>query len=268
MVRQILPPALVALLLLAPQVRAESPIAASASALLPELAAGVDVDEAYRAQFDLCDARNEFEGQTFQRWGGCRGDPNRAVLLRRLPGGPIAYVSKLAVDLDGSPFACGPNRGRSDQCPTSLMLADARGEPVPLDADRVPYVVIPSRGEFSRLTGVRVGDFGVVIKDGVVAPVIVGDTGPPNKLGEGSLALHRALGRELCAARDGGGVCVEVPDDITSIEEGVTTILFPGSARSDLTPDNVEAVVRSEGLRLWDDYRRRGLGAHADATRP
>ncbi len=236
-------------------------------ALPPELAAGVDVDEAYRAQFDLCDAQNEFEGQTFQRWGGCRGDPNRAVLLRRLPGGPIAYVSKLAVDLDGSPFACGPNHQRSDQCPTSLMLADPRGERTPLDADRVPYVVIPSRGEFSRLTGVGVGDFGVVIKDGVVAPVIVGDTGPPNKLGEGSLALHRALGRELCAQRDDGGVCVNVPDDITSIEDGVTTILFPGSARSDLTPGNVEAVARSEGLRLWKGYQR-SRSARADATRP
>ena len=258
--RQVLPPAVVALLLLASSARAEGP-----SALLPELAAGVDVDESYRAQFDLCDTQSRFEGGVSQRWGGCRGDPNRAELLRRLPGGPIAYVSKLAVDLDGSPFACGPNRQRSDQCPTSLMLEDAQGEPVPLDADRVPYVVIPSRGEFSRLTGVRVGDFGVVIKDGVVAPVIVGDTGPPNKLGEGSLALHRALGRELCAERDGGGVCVDVPDDITSIEQGVTTILFPGSARSDLTPDNVEAVVRSEGLRLWRDYRR---GRTAGATRP
>ena len=270
MKRQVLPPAVVALLLLAPVARADSPVAASASVLLPELAAGVDVDEAYRGQFDLCDSQNQFEGQTFQRWGGCRGDPNRAVLLRRLPGGPIAYVSKLAVDLDGSPFACGPNHQRSDQCPTSLMLDNAQGDPTPVDADRVPYVVIPSRGEFSRLTGVRVGDFGVVIKDGVVAPVIVGDTGPPNKLGEGSLALHRALGRELCAERDAGGVCVDVPDDITSIEAGVTTILFPGSARDDLTTGNVEAVVRSEGLRLWQNYRR-GLAvarARIDPTQP
>ncbi|MGZ3272260.1 MAG: hypothetical protein ACXU8Z_00730 [Caulobacteraceae bacterium] len=254
------------MLLLAPAARAESPGASSAQALAPELAAGIDVDEAYRAQFDLCDSQNEFEGQTFQRGGGCRGDPNRAVLLRRLPGGPIAYVSKLAVDLDGSPFACGPDHGRSDQCPTSLMLADGQGREAPLDADRVPYVVIPGRGEFSRLTGVRVGDFGVVIKDAVVAPVIVGDTGPYNKLGEGSLALHRALGRELCAERDASGVCVEVPPDITSIEGGVTTILFPGSARSDLTPGNVETIVRSEGLKLWEGYRRRGLAVKTSSA--
>ena len=235
----------------------------AARALLPELAAGVDVDEAYRAQFDLCDAQNQFHGATFERAGGCRGDPNKAEVLLRLPGGVIAYVSKLAVDLDGSPFACGPDHQRSDQCPTSLMLNDKTGAEVPLDADRVPYVVIPAagpgpwRGEFSRLTGVRVGDLGVVIKDGVVVPVIVGDTGPYNKLGEGSLALHRALGRELCIDRDAGGVCRHVVDDMTSIDDGVVTILFPGSRPEGLTPDNVEAVVKAEGLKLWDDYRRR-----------
>jgi hypothetical protein len=252
--------------------RAEGPARTAVLALAPELAAGVDVDEDYRAQFDLCDTQNEFRGQSFER-GGCRGDPNRAEALLRLPGGVIAFVSKLAVDLDGSPFACGPDHQRSDQCPTSLMLADANGVETPLDADRVPYVVIPAagpdpyRGEFSRLTGVEVGDFGVVIKDGTVAPVIVGDTGPYNKLGEGSLALHRALGRELCTDRDSGGVCRHVVDNMTSIDDGVTTILFPGSRRDDLTPENVEAVVKSEGLKLWNDYRRR-MRALAGAEAP
>jgi hypothetical protein len=242
-------------------VRAEG--GATAPLLPPELAAGVEVDEGYRAQFDLCDSQNEFRGERFERGRGCRGDPNRAQALLRLPGGAIAYVSKLAVDLDGSPFACGPDRQRSDQCPTALMFSRPDGGETPLDADRVPYVVIPAagpvpwRGEFSRLTGVRVGDLGVVIRDGVVVPVIVGDTGPYNKLGEGSLALHRALGRELCTDRGGDGVCRHVVGDMTSIDDGVTTVLFPGSRPQGLTPDNVEAVVRALGLRLWDDYRRR-----------
>jgi hypothetical protein len=261
MARLVLPLLLVAAAMGASPVRAQGASKAAALALLPELAAGVDVNEDYRAQFDLCDNQSGFSGEGYGR--GCRGDPNRADVLVRLPGGPIAYVSKLAVDLDGSPFACGPDHQRSDQCPTSLMLTDAEGGEVPLDADRVPYVVIPAagpdahRGEFSRLTGVGVGDYGVVIKDGVAVPVIVGDTGPYNKLGEGSLALHRALGRELCTDRDAGGVCRHVVDDMTSIEGGVTTVLFPGSRRDDLTPGNVEAVVRSEGMRLWNDYRRR-----------
>ena len=138
---------------------------------------------------------------------GCRDDPNAVRALRRLPDGAIAYTSKLAVDLDGSPFACGPDRGRMDQCPTSLMLPRPGRREVPVNADAVPYVVIPEagspdvRGEFARLTGVHVGDFGVVLARGYVVPVIVADTGPFAKLGEGSLALHRALGRALRPAR-------------------------------------------------------------------
>lgn len=263
MARLVLPLLLAASAICATPARTAGAAGPASSALPPELAWGVAVDEDYRAQFDLCDTENQFHGESFERGRGCRGDPNRAQALLRLPGGVIAYVSKLAVDLDGSPFACGPDHGRSDQCPTALMLGDAGGAEVPLDADRVPYVVIPSagpepyRGEFARLTGVRVGDFGVVIKDGIVVPVIVGDTGPYNKLGEGSLALHRALGRELCTDRDPSGVCRRVVEDMTSIDDGVTTILFPGSRRPDLTPDNVEAVVKTEGLRLWTEYRRR-----------
>lgn len=263
MARLVLPLLFAAGVLCAAPARAEDAARAAALALLPELAAGVDVDEGYRAQFDLCDTQNEFRGESFERGRGCRGDPNRAQALVRLPGGPIAYVSKLAVDLDGSAFACGPDHQRSDQCPTSLMLNDANGAEVPLDADRVPYVVIPAagpgpyRGEFTRLTGVEVGDLGVVIRDGLVVPVIVGDTGPYNKLGEGSLALHRALGRELCTDRDDDGVCRHVVDNMTSIDDGVTTILFPGSRPQGLTPQNVEAVVKSRALKLWNDYRRR-----------
>lgn len=271
--RLILSALLAAAAICAVPARAGGPAMAATTALPPELAAGAVVDEGYRAEFALCDAQNQFHGASFERDLGCRSDPNRAEALLRLPGGVIAYVSKLAVDLDGSPFACGPDRGHSDQCPTSLMLINAKGVETPLDADRVPYVVIPDagpdpyRGEFTRLTGVRVGDLGVVIKDGRVVPVIVGDTGPYNKIGEGSLALHRALGRELCTDRDAGGVCRHVVDGMTSIDDGVTTILFPGSRRGDLTPNNVEAVVRAEGLRLWNDYRQ-SLRARADAGGP
>lgn len=220
-----------------------------------DLPAGRPVDEDYRRQFGLCDAQERFRGL---RTHGCRDDPNAVTALRRLPNGWIAYTSKLAVDLDGSAFACGPDHGRMDQCPTSLMLPRGDGGEVPVDSDAVPYVVIPQagpqavRGEFGRLTGVGVGDFGVVIANGRIVPVIVADTGPYAKLGEGSLALHRALGRELCAARDAAGVCREVVAPMESISGDVTTILFPGTARADLSPDNIARLVRSEGLRLWN----------------
>jgi hypothetical protein len=218
-----------------------------------DLSAGRDVDEGYRREFGRCDEENSFRGHAVH---GCRGDPNQVTVLKRLPDGAIAYTAKLAVDLDGSPYACSERHGPSDQCPTSLMLPGPDGRAVPVDADAVPYVVIPEagpddvRGEFTRATGVGVGDLGVVVYHGRVVPVIVADTGPFAKLGEGSMALHRALGRELCAARE-GGACVQMVDPVESIDGDVTTVLFPGSAVSGLTPATIAATVRREALRRW-----------------
>jgi hypothetical protein len=244
-----------------------------------DLPAGQPIDEAYRHEFAMCDTNGTFRGSTSRYTRGCASDPNAVTALRRLPGGAIAYTSKLAVDLDGSPYACGPRHGRMDQCPTSLMLPDGRGGEVPVDADAVPYVVIPDAGpgdtagpaayagEFQRKTGIRVGDFGVVIARGRTVPVIVADAGPYSKLGEGSLALHRLLGREQCTKRDDAGVCVAVIDDMASISRNVTTILFPGSARHDLTPADIAAVTRQEGRHLWEVYRHRlGLPAPAEVA--
>jgi hypothetical protein len=233
------------------------------------LPAGTPVDEGYRHEFAMCDRAGSFRGHVSRYTKGCASDPNAVTALRRLPGGAIAYVSKLAVDLDGSPFACGPNHGRMDQCPTALMLRDDGGAEVPVDADAIPYVVIPDAGppdvagEFSRRTDVHVGDFGVVIVAGRLVPVIVADTGPYSKLGEGSLALHRLLGRDQCTKRDDTGACVAVIEDMASIGQGVTTILFPGSARRDLTPGNIRAITRREGMRYFErlsKIRSRKLG--------
>ena len=225
------------------------------------LPAGQPVDEEYRRQFDACDREGTFRGQRSRYTRGCADDPNAVTALRKLPGGAVAYVSKLAVDLDGSAFACGPDHGRMDQCPTTLMLRDPLGREVPVDADKVPYVVIPDAGpadvagEFTRLTGVHVGDFGVVIANGHTVPVIVADTGPYSKLGEGSLALHRALDHEQCVGRKEGEVCRRVDNEGESIIADVTTILFPGSAQEGLTPANIGSVVKREAGRHWAGLR-------------
>ncbi len=239
---------------------AATPAAAPPSPSWPgdiDLSSGTDLDEEYRAQFVECDRSGTFRGHSPYGGRACRGDPNQVRELRRLPDGSVAYTSKLAVDLDGSPFACSADHGATDQCPTSLMLPGPHGAEVPVDSDRIPYVVIPAagpddvRGEFSRLTGVRTGDLGVVIYHGRVVPVIVADTGPYALLGEGSLALHRALGRELCTKRDATGTCRAVVDEMESIGGDVTTVLFPGSAPQGLTPATIGTVVRREALRRW-----------------
>ncbi len=222
-----------------------------------DLSAGTDLDEDYRAQFAECDRTGSFRGHSPYGGRACKGDPNAVRVLRRLPDGTVAYTSKLAVDLDGSPFACGADHGPMDQCGTSLMLPGPDGTSVPVDSDTITYVVIPAagpddvRGEFSRLTGVRTGDLGVVVYHGRVVPVIVADTGPYALLGEGSLALHRALGRELCKRRDAASTCRAVLDEVDSIDGDVTTVLFPGSAPPGLTPATIAGVVRREALRRW-----------------
>lgn len=254
--------------------------ALGAPSIWPEsvpLPVGTLVDDGYTRQFGVCDTAGTFRGHADRYTRGCADDPNAVTAVRRLPGGIIAYTSKLAIDLDGSAFACSPQHGRMDQCPTSLMLDDGHGGEGPVDADAIPYVVIPeagpgdTQGEFSRLTGIHVGDFGVVIARGHTVPVIVADTGPYSKLGEGSLALHRMLGRDQCRSRDRDGHCTAyIPEDrMASIAGGVTTILFPHSARSNLTPATIAATTRREGSRLWACYRARlpALRAHcADAT--
>ena len=234
-----------------------------------DLPAGTPIDEGYRREFAMCDTAGTFRGHT-ERWERhCASDPNAVTALRRLPGGVIAYTSKLAVDLDGSPFACGPDHGHMDQCPTMLMLPDEHGGEVPVDSDAIPYVVIPDSGpsaeagppdvagEFARRTGLHVGDFGVVLWRGRTVPVIVADTGPYSLLGEGSLALHRELGRDQCTKREARGTCIAVIADMASIGRDVTTVLFPGTARTDLTPTNIAAVTQREGTRLWQAYRQR-----------
>ena len=53
------------------------------------------------------------------------------------------------------------------------------------------------------------------------------------------------------------GTCIAVIADMASIGRDVTTVLFPGTARTDLTPENIAAITRHEGARLWQAYEHR-----------
>jgi Fungal chitosanase of glycosyl hydrolase group 75 len=230
-------------------------VAARAQNLVPPK--GKPLDESYLSQFTSCDRNNTFHGVLREPPHGCKTDPSRLEKLERIApqvGRPeaIVYISKLAWDRDGSSFACS-TPGYTDQCATSYMLnptasapcpraAGARPPCVPVDADRVPYIAIPAAGpasirprEFREKTGVGFGDFGVVIANGKMVPVIVADGGPANKIGEGSTALLKAL------SNDGK------PHPIGS---GVTFVLFPRTAEK-LTVDTIEEKVRTRGTELY-----------------
>lgn len=77
---------------------------------------------------------------------------------------------------------------------TTLQYADGRS----LDPTRVPYVVLPGGSRFARL-----GDLVRVEYNGRSALAVAGDIGPPNKFGEGSMALARTLGISPDGVRGG-----------------------------------------------------------------
>jgi hypothetical protein len=135
----------------------------------------------------------------------------------RLPSGQLYFDSKLALDDDGSRYHAQDGTGQSA---TSTKWADKTS----LDADLVNYFVLPD-GFYSQFN-IRKGDIGVVIFGVRMAFACFGDVGPSTSLGEGSIALHRALGHETIIGRHtaSGGRLVN-----SGIDAGVITIVFPAS---------------------------------------
>jgi hypothetical protein len=235
----------------------------------PKVPTGKAINEAYRAQFAQCDAHDTFAGVQFPIrrangsivWYGCHADPSRfarfeAVAASAAAPHAVIIQSKLGWDEDGSTKACGPNPGPTDQCTTSLMLKPTASAPCPprggagkycfpLNADTIPYIVIPAAaprgidsGAFRRFSGVKVGDYGVVVANGKVVPVIVGDIGPAYKIGEGSTALLKALSND---------------DKPHTFGSGVDFILFPGTLDpvDDLSSDGLADMVQKKGSELY-----------------
>lgn len=139
----------------------------------------------------------------------------------------------MATDAGGAPII----RRSSDPRPgyfvstTALKQAgeDARTPQAQLDSNTVPYVVIPSTWQSSGEPGPRLGDFGVAWRrsNGKFAYFIAGDIGSRNQLGEGSIALHQALGNDPFMDRFG----------VRRARKGiggrdVVYVIFPHSARA------------------------------------
>lgn len=74
-----------------------------------------------------------------------------------------------------------------------------------VDSNTVPFAVIPGTWQSTGKPGPKLGDFGVAYRrsSGKLAYFVIGDTGPRNKLGEGSVALHQALGNDPFMMRNG-----------------------------------------------------------------
>jgi Fungal chitosanase of glycosyl hydrolase group 75 len=139
-----------------------------------------------------------------------------------LPDGELYFDSKLALDLDGSPYWV-QDRPDSQEA-TSNHLNDGSN----LDSDIVNYFVLP--GGFYIPHGINLGDIAVVIRGLSVTYACFGDVGPSGSLGEGSIALHRDLGNETVTGREtpSGGTA----NPKAGIDKGVVTIVFPGSGNN------------------------------------
>jgi hypothetical protein len=75
-----------------------------------------------------------------------------------------------------------------------------------VDSSEIPYIVLPG----NHSAGAKLGDFAVVFnhKNGKIANAIYADVGPSSKIGEGSIALAKAL--EIPSSPKTGGVAKDV----------------------------------------------------------
>src|SRR5215204_2014435 len=144
-------------------------------------------------------------------------------ILCKLPGGQVYFDSKLELDTDGWPDGKKPNGtfngDPSWQPDTSLNYANGKS----INANTVPYFVLPKPKPWSETHGVLPGDYAAIIFKDLIAFAVFADRGPADKIGEGSIELLRRLGEER----------IKSDGSVRNLGMGsrIITIVFPGSGR-------------------------------------
>lgn len=161
--------------------------------------------------------------------------------LAKLPDGQLYFDSELQLDTDGWP----DGKGKGDkywQAETSLRYSNGRS----IDANRVPYMVLPNSAKWIAELGISLGDYAAVIHKGIVTFAVFGDGGPAAKIGEGSIQLLRELGEERIKAN---GTILDA-----GTAPGVVTIVFPGSGRAAdrQSEETLLKAIRTSGKALFD----------------
>lgn len=112
-------------------------------------------------------------------------DKCRAIF--KLSGGQLYIEADMDIDADGSPRAkeIDPGNGLLE---TAFNYQGFSGQGKFVDAERVPYVVLP--GGFFKQFGIKVGDLAVVVYKDRCEYAIFADVGPPTKMGEGQSSLR------------------------------------------------------------------------------
>lgn len=228
---------------------------------------GVDFDEAsaldpqLTAIYQACDQN--------QGRGGCYTDQAHNTAILRFGDGTVFFDAKMAIDADGSVLskrAEHPNQPETSfrypgvaPSPAQNTTPDpqATGPGPSLDAERVPYVVMPL-GDFRRESGITLGDLAVVIHGNEVQYAIVGDLGPRTHIGEASMKLHIQFGRKICTTYDAAGNCSTFTD--TSLDAPVLYFLFPDTRKllyDGLNAGNINERIATTGKQVWTSFLQR-----------
>jgi N-acetylmuramoyl-L-alanine amidase len=178
----------------------------------------------------------------------------------------VLYEGKFAIDNDGA----GGNEDGDVHHQGDTSLHDAGDKA--LDARSLPYIVLPlpnnnpNRPKWSDL-GVALGDLGVCFyRSNRSCAVIYGDSGPPLKLGEGSMQAARQLG--INPDPNVGGIG---PNEVPP---GVVHVVFPqsrnllskGASGRPRTADTIE-TIRDRAWALLKQFKN-GASAPAVAVMP
>jgi anaerobic selenocysteine-containing dehydrogenase len=112
--------------------------------------------------------------------------------LRHADGSVELNFRGCAVDTDGRGAYRHPE-DRTRQSHTSLRLSNGQS----LDTDKENFFVLPP--SVAKAFGIREGDLGWLVQDrtGKAVPVVFGDSGPENKLGEASVHALKSLGFDV-----------------------------------------------------------------------
>ena len=191
--------------------------------------------------------------------------------------GAVFFTSGMRIDADGAPNAYGPHNTGLDYTANAKngdtwvgVATDSSGNPVVqrsgrykglyvsqttlrkagasatspqayVNAARIPFIALPA--DFSQQFGVSLGDLAVVVNTAnrKRAYAIFADVGPNGKIGEGSIALAKALGIDA-KPRSGG------------VSGGISYLIFPKSGLGQgrlRTPGEINASG-SRSFKRWE----------------
>ncbi len=148
----------------------------------------------------------------------------------------------MAVDKNGDPYIQGPDDPFPGYYVSATDLSDptkAANDPTRyVDASQIPYIALPEGIETQ--TAAHPGDFAMVfnLQNGESSPAIYADTGPRDRIGEGSLALARNL--ELWSDARSGGTT-----------RGILYLVFPGSGNGCPRPIEEINAEAEQLFQVW-----------------